>query len=145
MDYETVTPAAFGASLTGIGVNLVVRDVARAAAFLEHVMGLTLWRRSADFAIAAHGGQVLQLHSDATFARHPLSGLLPETPPRGAGVELRLFGVDPDAAAARAEAAGHLVLQPPADKPHGLREACILDPDGYLWVPSLPLGPDGPG
>jgi hypothetical protein len=30
------------------------------------------------------------------------------------------------------------VLQAPADKPHGLREAYILDPDGYCWVPGRP-------
>src|SRR3546814_8406110 len=36
---------------------------------------------------------------------------------RGAGLELRLYGVDPDTAAARAEALGFTVLQAPADKP----------------------------
>ena len=44
-----------------------------------------------------------------------------------------------DLAAARAEAAGGTILQPPTDKPHGLREAYLLDPDGYVWVPSRPL------
>ena len=38
--------------------------------------------------------------------------------------------------ATKAEAAGGTVLQPPTDKPHGLREAYILCPDGYAWVPS---------
>ena len=42
-------------------------------------------------------------------------------------------------AAARAEAAGAVVLQAPADKPHGLREAYILCGNGYAWVPSRPL------
>jgi hypothetical protein len=37
---------------------------------------------------------------------HPLLGLVPETPPRGAGAQFYLFGIDPDAAAARAEARG---------------------------------------
>ena len=32
-----------------------------------------------------------------------------------------------------------MILQPPTNKPHGLREAYILDPDGYCWVPSRPL------
>jgi hypothetical protein len=26
-----------------------------------------------------------------------------------------------------------------ADKAHGLREAYIGDPDGYIWVPDMPL------
>jgi len=25
------------------------------------------------------------------------------------------------------------------DKPHGLREAYLIDPDGYIWVPDTPL------
>jgi len=26
-----------------------------------------------------------------------------------------------------------------ADKPHGRREAYIRDPDGYIWVPDVPV------
>ena len=33
----------------------------------------------------------------------------------------------------------YTVLQAPADKPHGLREAYIVDPDGYVWVPDVPI------
>ena len=43
------------------------------------------------------------------------------------------------AAVARAEDMGAVILQPPTDKPHGLREAYILCADGYAWVPSRPL------
>lgn len=93
-----------------------------------------------DFAIVTYGAQVFQLHSDGTYAENPLLGLLPENPPRGAGIEIRLYDTDPDAAAARAEAAGFTVLQAPADKPHGLREAYILCENGYAWVPSRPKG-----
>jgi len=82
---------------------------------------------------------MFQLHSDGTFGGHPLHGLLPESPPRGTGIELRLYDTDPDNAAAKAETAGGMVLQPPTDKPHGLRECVILDADGYAWVPSRPL------
>jgi predicted enzyme related to lactoylglutathione lyase len=54
-------------------------------------------------------------------------------------VQVYLFGVDPDAAAARAEAAGGLVIEEPADKPHGLREATILSPEGYAFSPAVAL------
>ena len=54
---------------------------------------------------------------------------------RGIGIELRLHGCDPDAAVAAARARGYIVVADPADKPHGLREAYIGDPDGYMWVP----------
>ena len=139
MDYETVSAEDFGAGLRGLGLNLLVRDVRAEAAFLQAVFGMTTHRVSADFAIMVYGGQVFQLHSDGTYHANPLLGLLPETPPRGAGIEIRLYDSDPEACAARAEAAGAMVLQAPADKPHGLREAYILCENGYAWVPSRPL------
>lgn len=141
MDYETVDAPAFGQSLHGITVNLLCRDVLREVAFLTQVLGLTAHRASADFAIIRHGSAVLQLHADATFARHPIHGLLPEAGPRGAGAELRLHGVDPDIAATRALAfAEATLLAGAADKTgHGLREAVILCPEGYAWVPSVSL------
>lgn len=139
MDFETVSPAEFGASLKGLGLNILVRDVLAEVRFLEAVFGMTSHRVSRDFAIVAYGGQVFQLHGDHTYSANPLLGLLPEAPPRGAGVEIRLYDSDPDAAAGRAEAGGWHVLQAPADKPHGLREAFILCENGYAWVASRPL------
>ncbi|MCR8826784.1 VOC family protein [Pseudosulfitobacter koreensis] len=139
MDYETVTPEKFGRSLRGLGLNLLVRDVRTHVAFLETVFEMQAHRVSSDFAILTYGDQVFQLHSDGTYHANPLLGLLPENPPRGAGLEIRLYQTDPDAAALRAEAAGATVLQAPTDKPHGLREAYILCADGYAWVPSCPI------
>ncbi len=139
MDFETVSAEDFGASLRGIGLNILVRDVLATCAFLETVFEIKSHRKSADFAIVTYGDQVFQLHSDGTYSENPLLGLLPENPPRGAGVELRLYDSDPDAAVQRAEQAGAVILQKTADKPHGLREAYILCDDGYAWVPSRPL------
>ncbi|MEY8841770.1 VOC family protein [Cribrihabitans sp. XS_ASV171] len=140
MDYETVDAESFGRGLRGIGLNLLVRDVHAQCAFLEAVFGMRSHQVTADFAIVAYGGQVFQLHADGTYHSNPLLGLVPESPPRGGGVEIRLYDSDPDAAAARAEAAGGTILQGPADKPHGLREAYILCENGYAWVPSRPKG-----
>ena len=139
MDHETVSAKEFGAGLRGIGLNLLVRDVPKTCAFLQAVLGLRISRMSADFAIVHYGAQVFQLHADGTYHANPLLGLLPENPPRGAGIEIRLYDSDPDAAAMRAEAGGAVLLQPPTDKPHGLRECYILCEDGYAWVPSRPL------
>lgn len=142
MDFETVSAGDFGRSLRGLGLNLLVTDVQATAAFLAEVFDMTAHRVSADFAIMVYNGQPFQLHSDGTYSANPYQALLPENPPRGAGAELRLYATDPDVAAARAEAAGGTVLQPPTDKPHGLREAFILDRDGYAWVPSRHLPPE---
>jgi catechol 2,3-dioxygenase-like lactoylglutathione lyase family enzyme len=139
MDYETIGAAAFGASLRGIGLNLLVRDVLAQVAFLSDVFGMRAHQQTADFAILLYGDQVFQIHSDGTYHANPLLGLLPENPPRGAGIEIRLYESDPDTAVTRAEASGATILQAATDKPHGLREAYILCGNGYAWVPSRPL------
>ncbi|MCT4558095.1 MAG: glyoxalase [Pelagimonas sp.] len=139
MDYETISAEAFGASLRGIGVNLIVRDVPAQARMLQTVFEMQAFRISADFAILRYGRDVFQLHADGTYHVNPYQAFLPENPPRGAGLELRLYDTDPDAATTRAQDAGMHVLQPPTNKPHGLREAYLICPDGYAWVPSRPL------
>ena len=136
MDYDSIGAAEFGASLRGIGLNLLVRDVGVEVAFLETVFGMKAFQPTADFAIMRYGQQVFQVHSDGTYHSNPLLGLLPENPPRGAGIEIRLYDTDPEEACARATAHGATILQPPMDKPHGLREAYILCENGYAWVPS---------
>ncbi|MFK7942445.1 MAG: VOC family protein [Paracoccaceae bacterium] len=139
MDYETVSAGDFGKSLRGIGLNVLVRDVKATAGFLADVFDVGVHRLSEDFAIITYGDQVFQLHADGTYSQNPLLSLLPENPPRGAGIEVRLYDTDPDLAVSRAEACGAMILQPATDKPHGLREAYILCDDGYAWVPSRPL------
>lgn len=138
MDFETVSAETFGASLKGIGLNLLVRDVISETTFLETVFDMKSFRVTADFAIVTYGDQVFQLHADGTYGSNPLLGLLPESPPRGAGIEIRLYDSNPDTAAQRAKAAGAHVLQEPTDKPHGLRETYILCENGYAWVASQP-------
>lgn len=140
MDFETVSPEEFGRSLTGIGLNILVRDVKAEVGFLTAVFDMTAHRVSANFAIMVYHGQVFQLHLDATYAANPLLSLLPEAGARGAGAEFRLYETDPDEAAARAARfAGAVILQKPTDKPHGLRECYILCANGYAWVPSRRL------
>ncbi len=136
---------AYGRSLTGMGVNLLVREVARSVAFLTEVLGLERVYADADFAVLRHGGreegsQDVILHADHTYAEHPLLALTGDGALRGAGVELRLYGIDPDAAEARARARGETVFAETRDKPHGLRECYLADPDGYIWVPGVGIG-----
>ncbi len=141
---------AYGRSLRGMGVNLLVREVARSVAFLTEVLALDLVYADADFAVlrygnregsgAEGGGQDVILHADHTYAEHPLLALTGDGALRGAGVELRLYGIDPDAAEARARTRGDAVFAATQDKPHGLRECYLADPDGYVWVPGIGIG-----
>ncbi len=52
---------------------------------------------------------------------------------------LRACWLDPDKAEAAAREGGWAVLAGAEDKPHGLREAVILDDDGYAWVPGIAI------
>ncbi len=130
---------AYGRTLKGFGVNLLVRDVAESVAFATGVLGAEIVYSDADFAVLRRGAAEWMLHADHAYDRHPLYGFVVDAEGRGAGAELRLYDCDPDAAEAAARAHGHTVLAGAADKPHGLREAYLLDPDGYCWVPSRPL------
>ena len=84
-------------------------------------------------------GAAWLLHSDRSYRDHPMIGVVQGVEARGAGIELRLYGTDPDAAEARVRAMDGVVLSAAEDKPHGQREAHLVDPDGYVWVASRPL------
>lgn len=147
--FAQIDAVGMGRALGGIGLNLLVKDCDRSVDFLSGVLGLTTIRRSRDFCVLAFDGQVFQLHRDGTYHENPLLNLLPEACPRGAGAELRLYGpgregLDPDALVQTLKTAGledHL-FKLPDNRPHGLREVYILDPDGYCWVISRPLTDD---
>ncbi|MCZ8271115.1 VOC family protein [Rhabdaerophilum sp.] len=128
-----------GRTLTPFGINLLVRDGKRTAAFLTEVFGFTQIRLGDGYGLFRLGSILIQIHEDAVYAEHPLPSLLPEAGARGAGIELRLFESDPDDAEARAKSRGDMILRETLDRPHGLRECFILDPDGYCWVPSKRL------
>ena len=129
--------AELGESASGLSVNLLVADVARAVDFQSRVLGATVVYADADFAAVEGFGAKWCLHADHTYDQHPLVGFVNGLEGRGPGVEIRLRGCDPDAAEGRARALGYHVLAGAMDKPHGLREAYLLDADGYCWVPDV--------
>ncbi len=138
-DLSELSAVEMGHALDGFGINLLVSDVFAAVKFLQTVFDFTAARASADYAVLIHRDQWYQLHADSTYTAHPLPAHLPEAGLRGAGVELRLYQVHPDRAEQRARSGGYEVLQTSTDKPHGLRECFLLDPDGYCWVPSVKI------
>lgn len=130
---------AFGRALgPGLGLNLLVSDVGAAARFQAAVLGAQVDYWDRDFAVLRAQGAVWMLHSDRSYRNHPLFGVASAAEGRGAGAELRLYGRDPDISEVVAREIGGIVLAGAADKPHGVREAHIIDPDGYCWVPTVP-------
>ena len=129
----------YGKSLKGFGINLLVRDVEASKNFAEQVLGAGVVYWNEDFAVLRSGEAQWMLHADHTYADNPLLGFVEGVEGRGQGVELHLYERDPDEAEAAARARGDVVLAGSLDKPHGVRECYLLDPDGYCWVASRPL------
>jgi catechol 2,3-dioxygenase-like lactoylglutathione lyase family enzyme len=133
-------PAAqYSHGLQGLTLNLLVRNIDQALTFHREVLGAQVVYSDADFAVLRHGEVEWMLHADHTYLDHPLHTSLSEDSARGIGAELRLHGRDPDEAEAAARRLSFTVLAAAIDKPHGLREVYLVDPDGYLWVPDIPL------
>ena len=131
-------PAEFGKQLTGLMISLLVRDLERAIEFHREVLQVEFIYHDPDLAIVRGYGSLWMVHADHTYDNHALLADTLGHERRGAGVELRLHGCDPDGAAARAIEHGFEVMDGPRDQPdHGLREAHIVDGDGYVWVPDL--------
>ena len=129
----------YGRKLRGLGINLIVRDVSKSLRFQSEVLAADILYSDPDFAAMRAFDSEWMVHADHTYDRHPINEILSECPPRGIGIEIRLYGRNPDEAEAIAQALGFEVLASASDKPHGLRETYIVDQDGYLWVPGVPL------
>lgn len=132
-----ITGREYSKSLTGLTLNLLVEDVDRAVAFHEKVLGATVIYSDPDVAVLSGYGSEWMLHADHAYDEHPMGETVAYGERRGNGAELRLHGCDPDAAEAVAREMGLEVLSPATDKGHGLREAYLRDPDGYVWVPDV--------
>lgn len=131
--------ADYGRTLRGLGFNLIVSDVSRAIHFATEVLEATVFFRTDVFAAMKLHGADFMFHVPESYRGNELYATLRSEAPRGVGVELRCYHVDPDAAEARARSAGYTILAGAIDKPHGLRECMILDDDGYVWIPSRRL------
>jgi catechol 2,3-dioxygenase-like lactoylglutathione lyase family enzyme len=126
-------------SLKALTVNLIVRDINVALGFQQHVLGMEVVYADPDFSVLRGYGAEWMLHADHTYQDHAFGKATIESARRGTGIELRLHGCDPDAAEAAARKNGYHVLVEALNKGHGLREAYLIDPDGYVWVPDVPV------
>jgi PhnB protein len=113
---------------------LAVSDTDAAIAFYAEAFGATVRER-----LEAPGGAVVAV---LELEGMPF-GVATEAPnlgtpsPETAGattVRVSLHVDDPDAAAARAVAAGAKEMFPVADQPYGLRQGRVVDPFGHHWL-----------
>lgn len=106
------------------------------ARFCRDVLGGRIVYSDEDFAVVELLGSVFMVHADHTYLDHPMTGIVEGTPVRGMGMEIRLYGCDPDAIEERARSAEITVLAGSIDKPHGIRECFIVGPAGTSSFPA---------
>jgi catechol 2,3-dioxygenase-like lactoylglutathione lyase family enzyme len=135
----SVSGADYGRSLTGLTLNLLVRDVARSLPFYTEVLGFRDLHHDPDFAALERDGTKLTLHADHTYGAQPWAPRLAESGKRGLGAEIRILGVDPEEAERRARERGYTVLVGTKEWPHGWRDCVLEDPDGYTFAVGVPL------
>jgi hypothetical protein len=140
---EAFMPAdAYGRSLPrGVGINLLVPEIEPMAAFLHKVLSANVLYADPDFAALVIEGSPVMLHADHAYLYHKLHGIAAGLEARGAGVEIRIFGCDPDRAEAAARRRGDVILAGAMNKQHGLRECHIIGPSGYVFAPSVTIAP----
>jgi len=130
----------YGQSLAGFSINLLSADLPRALVFQRDVLVAEILHEDEDLLIVRGYGGNWMVHADHTYDKHPFLLDTLNATRRGAGVELRLHDCDPDGVAARAQQQGFKLLDGPRDQPdHGLREAHVIDADGYVWVADVSL------
>jgi catechol 2,3-dioxygenase-like lactoylglutathione lyase family enzyme len=129
-------PTQYGRALTGLTVNLLVREVAPSLPFFTEVLGLKVVYSDPDFAALEYGSSIrMMLHADHAYDRFEAEmARLAEPGKRGAGAEIRIMGIDPDQVEARARERGFTVNVPAQNFPHGWRECRLEDSNGYMFA-----------
>ena len=123
----------FARMLTGLNINLIVRDVEASLAFFTDVLQLNKLYSDPDFAaFEGPSGWHLMLHADHTLDHSPAETARLAAPgKRGTGAEIRLMGFDPDAVEARAR--GHVPARL-ARAPAGRRERLHVRGGGRYYL-----------
>src|SRR5579859_1931434 len=129
----------YGRALPKFTVNLLVRDMERALPFYRDVLQAAVRYADGDFAALEIAGTDFMLHADHSYDHHPLSGRVKDAKVRGVGAEIRVMGIDPDAAEERAKKFGAEIVQEVRDFPHGWRDVMLADADGYIWAVGVPI------
>jgi catechol 2,3-dioxygenase-like lactoylglutathione lyase family enzyme len=126
----------YAAYLTGLTLNLLVRDIAGSLSFYTEVLELKALYSDPDFAALEGGpGVRIMLHADHTLDHSPSETARLTAPgKRGTGAEIRILGMDPDQVEARARTRGFAVNVPARTFPHGWRECRLEDANGYMFA-----------
>jgi uncharacterized glyoxalase superfamily protein PhnB len=127
--------AAASATFTGMGTNIVAKDVGKSLAFYKDALGFTVV--SALPAAAPHvfawvqrGGVNIFINDLATVQKDPVQAKRYKQPgPGGIAIYVLMTGVDDLFGAIKGKAT---VIEPIETKAYGSREFTLTDPDSYV-------------
>lgn len=116
---------------------LAVPDLTKSASYFRDSLGFTLeWPEGAGWQMASRGGVRIMM------------GHCPDAMPPSATGDHNYFGYlnvdDANALYQEFVSAGAIILQPPADRPHGMREFTVATPDGHRMMIGQDLSVDKP-
>jgi predicted enzyme related to lactoylglutathione lyase len=114
----------------GLRLELFVSDFERSVGFYEAVLGFVRENESPGYVSMRRGSAQIGIGLASGLPDvHPLK---PRSGERGGvGVEIVIEVEDVDAAHVAVQSAGHPILSPLKERPWGLRDFRIVDPDGY--------------
>jgi lactoylglutathione lyase len=117
----------------GLRLELFVEDMGASIAFYTRVLAFKVARHEpGDYASLRLGGILLGIGPVAKLPEEGgYFGRNISAHRRGLGVEIVLEVDDVDGWRDRVSASGHQILEPLQDRPWGLRDFRISDPDGY--------------
>lgn len=123
-------------ALLSLSPYLVCRNAASALEFYQAAFGAEEIFRMTDPADGRIGHAEIRIAGALVMIadEYPDFGAISPDTLGGTAVTLHLATEDADAATARAEAAGALVLRPPTTQSFGERSAVLLDPFGHRWM-----------
>jgi len=127
----------------GLRLELFALDMEASIAFYTRVLAFELSRHEpGDYASLRLGGIVLGIGPVAKLSEEGgYFGRDIATHRRGLGVEIVIEVDDVERCHERVAASGHPILEPLQDRPWGLRDFRISDPDGYYRrITSRPAG-----
>ncbi len=115
---------------------LAVPNLKKSAAYFRDVLGFTLaWPEDMGWQMASRGSVRIMI------------GHSPQAMPPSATGDHSYFGYlnvdNADALYQEFVSAGAIILQPPANQPHGMREFTVATPDGHRMMIGQDLSPRG--
>ncbi len=116
-----------GTDLRSFSFVLAVPNLERSASYFRHALGFHLeWPEGSGWQLASRGGVRIMM------------GHCPDAMAPSATGDHSYFGYfnvdDVDALHNEFVSRGAIILQPPADKPHGMREFLVGTPDGHRMM-----------